>query len=164
MTSSARVWLFGDDINTDMIIPGRYLDNYDPDHLAAHVMEGADAEFASKVAKGDIIVAGANFGCGSSREQAVIALKHAGVQAVIAASFARIFYRNSINLGLPSIVSPDASRVFHSGDSVRLDLLSNSMESEDKSKRAALEPVPEHLAKILESGGLIPYLRSQLKP
>ena len=163
MTSNARVWLFGDDVNTDMIIPGRYLDNYDPDHLASHAMEGVDPEFASKVSRGDVIVAGVNFGCGSSREQAVIALKHAGVQAVIAVSFARIFYRNSVNLGLPSIVSSDASRVFHSGDSVRLDLLSNSMESEDGSRKAALEPVPDYLAKILESGGLIPYLRSRLK-
>lgn len=163
MTSSARVWLFGDDINTDMIIPGRYLDNYDPDHLAAHVMEGADAEFASKVAKGDIIVAGANFGCGSSREQAVIALKHAGVQAVIAASFARIFYRNSINLGLPAIVSSEAARVFKSGDIVRFDRSSKALSSGDGSKNAAFEPVPDHLRRILESGGLIPFLRSKLK-
>ena len=163
MTSSARVWLFGDDINTDMIIPGRYLDNYDPDHLAAHAMEGADAEFASKVAKGDIIVAGANFGCGSSREQAVIALKHAGVQAVIAASFARIFYRNSINLGLPAIVSSEAARVFKSGDIVRFDMSSKALSSGDGSKNTALEPVPDHLRRILESGGLIPFLRSKLK-
>jgi 3-isopropylmalate dehydratase small subunit len=163
MTANARVWLFGDDVNTDMIIPGRYLDNYDPDHLASHAMEGIDPGFASRVSKGDVIVAGVNFGCGSSREQAVIALKHAGVQAVVAVSFARIFYRNSINLGLPSIVSSDASRVFNSGDSVRLDLLSNRMQSDDGSRTAALDPVPEHLAKILESGGLIPYLKSRLK-
>ena len=162
MTTSSRVWLFGDDVNTDMIIPGRYLDNYDPDHLASHAMEGISSEFASGVSKGDVIVAGANFGCGSSREQAVIALKHAGIGAVIAQSFARIFYRNSINLGLPAIVSSEASKVFHSGDSVILDLRSDTLQSQDGSKTATLQPVPEHLAKILESGGLIPYLKSRL--
>jgi len=162
MTTSSRVWLFGDDVNTDMIIPGRYLDNYDPDYLASHAMEGISSEFATGVSKGDVIVAGANFGCGSSREQAVIALKHAGIGAVIAQSFARIFYRNSINLGLPAIVSSEASKVFHSGDLVILDLRSNILQSQDGSKTATLQQVPKHLAKILESGGLIPYLKSKL--
>ena len=91
MSDSQRIWKFGDDVNTDLIIPGRYLDNYDPKHLAAHAMEGASKEFASRVSTGDVIVAGENFGCGSSREQAVLALKHAGVSAVIAKSFSRIF-------------------------------------------------------------------------
>lgn len=162
MNNDSRVWLFGDDVNTDMIIPGRYLDDYDPDHLAAHAMEGIDSGFASKVSKGDIIVAGANFGCGSSREQAVIALKHAGVRAVIAGSFARIFYRNAINLGLPAVVSSEASSIFQPGEIVTMIMSSNTLQSKDGSKAAVLEPVPEHVAKILEAGGLIPYLKSRL--
>src|SRR5512137_1916542 len=106
--TSGRVWKFGDDINTDLIIPGKYLENYDPVHLAAHAMEGASKDFAKNVSKGDIVLAGLNFGCGSSREQAAIALKHAGIAAIIAKSFARIFYRNAINLGLPVLKSEDA--------------------------------------------------------
>ena len=124
MSARGRVWRFGDDVNTDLIIPGKYLDIYDPAHLAAHAMEGANKEFASGVKKGDIIVAGANFGCGSSREQAVIALKHAGVSAVVAKSFARIFYRNAINLGLPVVTSKEAVDSVRDGEIAVLDLTS----------------------------------------
>ena len=163
MTAKGRVWKFGDDINTDLIIPGRYLDNYDPAHLAAHAMEGASKEFASKVVKGDIIVAGSNFGCGSSREQAVIALKHAGVSAVAAKSFARIFYRNAINLGLPVLVSETSPEVFENGDSVVVDYVTGRIVSEGSARTAGFEPVPPHIRKILDRGGLLPYLKERLR-
>lgn len=163
MTSEVRVWRFGDDVNTDLIIPGIYLDNYDPINLASHAMEGANKEFARNVRQGDVVVAGRNFGCGSSREQAVIALKHAGVSFVIAKSFSRIFYRNAINLGLPAVVSPDASEVFSDGTAVTVDIWSLVMTSKDGSKAAKLLPIPDRAREILESGGLISYIKKQLR-
>jgi 3-isopropylmalate/(R)-2-methylmalate dehydratase small subunit len=163
MSVRGRVWRFGDDINTDLIIPGRYLDDYDPAHLAAHAMEGASREFASKVCKGDIIVAGKNFGCGSSREQAVIALKHAGVSAVVAKSFARIFYRNAINLGLPVVESEDAREVFSDGTAAVLDMDSLRFVSEDGARSAKLKEIPAHARRILDQGGLIPHIRARLR-
>lgn len=162
MREKARTWMFGDDVNTDLIIPGKYLDNYDPAHLAAHAMEGSSKEFASEVSKGDIIVAGRNFGCGSSREQAVTALRHAGVRAVVARSFARIFYRNAVNLGLPVIVSTNAVDAFRNGDLVYMDMERGTLESADGLQSAKLEPVPEHLRRILDRGGLIPYIKDKL--
>ena len=161
MSSGGRVWKFGDDINTDLIIPGRYLENYDPAHLAAHAMEGVSKEFAKNVSRGDIIVAGKNFGCGSSREQAVIALKSAGVSAVVAKSFARIFYRNSINLGLPVLVSQDDCDEFMDGDPVTVDFQASALVS-STGRSCRLEPIPEHLQKILDRGGLVPYLKARL--
>jgi len=163
MSARGRVWKFGDDINTDLIIPGRYLDNYDPAHLAAHAMEGANKEFASKVVKGDIIVAGSNFGCGSSREQAVIALKHAGVSAVVAKSFARIFYRNAINLGLPVIESEDAHETVSDGVVAVLDQASSKLTLEDGTGAAHLKEIPAHARAILDHGGLIPHIRARLR-
>jgi 3-isopropylmalate dehydratase small subunit len=163
MTAKGRVWKFGDDINTDEIIPGRYLDNYDPAHLAAHAMEGASKEFASKVVNGDIIVAGSNFGCGSSREQAVIALKHAGVSAVVAKSFARIFYRNAINLGLPVIESEDAHEVLPEGAVAFLDPATSRLMSEDGTRSARLKEIPAHAKTILDQGGLIPHIKARLR-
>lgn len=157
---TARVWKFGDDINTDLIIPGKYLDSYDPAHLAAHAMEGVSRDFPNAVSKGDIIVAGSNFGCGSSREQAVIALKHAGVAAIVAKSFARIFYRNSINLGLLVLISSDAFDILEDGEEVVLD--ERVLSSRDRTKEATIEPVPEHLRKILEQGGLVPFISTRL--
>jgi 3-isopropylmalate/(R)-2-methylmalate dehydratase small subunit len=157
------VWVFGDDINTDLIIPGRYLDNYDPAHLAAHAMEGVDSKFANTVRKGDIIIAGKSFGSGSSREQAVIALKSAGVAAVVAKSFARIFYRNAINAGLPAILSEDASDIFSEEDVVVLDSARNRLESEDGAKRCSTEGLPSHVEKILDAGGLVPLLKSKVR-
>ncbi len=162
MSGKARIWLFGDDVNTDLIIPGRHLDSYDPAHLAAHAMEGVNKDFAKEISKGDIIVAGKNFGCGSSREQAVIALKHAGVEAVVAKSFARIFYRNAINLGLPVIVSSTAGMVFQDGDSAILDLDSCTLVSRDGAKVAAVEKIPAHAKKIVDAGGLVPYIKRRL--
>jgi 3-isopropylmalate dehydratase small subunit len=162
LSGKARIWLFGDDVNTDLIIPGRYLDSYDPAHLAAHAMEGINKDFAKEISKGDIIVAGKNFGCGSSREQAVIALKHAGVEAVVARSFARIFYRNAINLGLQAIVSSTASTVFQDGDSAVLDMDSSRLSSQDGAKVAAVEKIPAHVKKIVDAGGLVPYIKRRL--
>jgi 3-isopropylmalate dehydratase small subunit len=157
------VWRFGDDVNTDLIIPGRHLGSYDPAHLAQHAMEGLSASFAKEVRPGDIIVAGRNFGCGSSREQAVIALKAAGVSAVVARSFARIFYRNAVNLGLMVLVSADALRVFEDGEVARLDTAAPSMMSADGSRRAGLEGIPAHVSAILGSGGLVPHLRKRIE-
>jgi 3-isopropylmalate dehydratase small subunit len=162
LSAKSRIWKFGDDINTDLIIPGRYLDNYDPAHLAAHAMEGVSKGFSKMVSKGDIIVAGRNFGCGSSREQAVIALKHAGVSVVIAQSFARIFYRNAINLGLSVVLSQDAYEKFADGDRAMVDLRELTLEASN-GKLGKLEPVPEHLRGILDSGGLAPYIKTKLE-
>jgi 3-isopropylmalate/(R)-2-methylmalate dehydratase small subunit len=161
MTASSRVWKFGDDINTDLIIPGRYLDNYDSSHLAAHAMEGASKDFAENVSTGDIIVAGKNFGCGSSREQAVIALKHAGVSVVVAGSFARIFYRNAINLGLPVMLSRDAHEELENGDRVEVDLEGLTVKGPGR-RISNLEPLPDHLQEILDCGGLVPYIKARL--
>jgi len=162
MSDKPRIWLFGDDVNTDLIIPGRYLDSYDPAHLASHAMEGANKDFAARVSKEDIIVAGRNFGCGSSREQAVIALKRSGVQAIIARSFARIFYRNAINLGLRVIVSGTADSVFKDGDSAVLEVEAGTLASIDGSKMAVLDKIPEHARVILDHGGLIPHIKAKL--
>jgi 3-isopropylmalate dehydratase small subunit len=159
MRSEGRVWRFGDDINTDLIIPGRYLDNYDPAHIASHAMEGVSKEFAKNMGEGDVIVAGRNFGCGSSREQAVIALKHAGISAVLAKSFARIFYRNAINLGLPVVVSTDACDLFVDGDVVMVDMSQGVVMSESRKVTARVDPIPEHAKKILDAGGLVPYIK-----
>ncbi len=163
MIESRKIWKFGDDVNTDLIIPGRYLDNYDSKHLAAHAMEGASKEFAKKISQGDLIVAGENFGCGSSREQAVLALKYAGVSAVIGKSFARIFYRNAVNLGLMVLISKSAHNIFAEGENAILDPESNSLVSPDGNKRAPFEPIPAHILRILDKGGLVPYIRDRLQ-
>jgi 3-isopropylmalate/(R)-2-methylmalate dehydratase small subunit len=163
MSGQGRVWLFGNDINTDLIISGRHLDNYDPDHLASHAMEAANKDFASGVRRGDLIIAGANFGCGSSREQAVMALKHSGVEAVIARSFARIFYRNAINLGLMVLVSSNAVDVFHDGDCVTIDLPDHRLISSAGDRQADLEAVPAHVRMILDAGGLVPFIKKRLE-
>jgi 3-isopropylmalate/(R)-2-methylmalate dehydratase small subunit len=157
-----RAWVFGDHINTDLIIPGRYLDDYSAKNLAAHVMEDADPEFPRRVAKGDIIVAGRNFGCGSSREQAPLALKHAGVSAVVASSFARIFYRNSINIGMPVIVCPAAASRIRSGDQIEIDLHGGSIILQD-GERLSFSPLPGFLVHILDEGGLVPHTRRRLR-
>src|SRR5512137_1736988 len=158
---SNRVWKFDDDVNTDLIIPGKYLESYDPAHLASHAMEGVNREFAKNVSKGDIIIAGRNFGCGSSREQAAIALKHAGVAVIVAKSFARIFYRNAVNLGLPVIVSEDAFDVFSEGEHVTVE--DDHLVSSDGRRSADLEPIPGHIRKILDEGGLVPFIKAKLR-
>jgi 3-isopropylmalate dehydratase small subunit len=159
---TGKVWKYGDHINTDLIIPGRYLDNYDLPHLASHAMEDVDPTFARSVQKGDIIVAGRNFGCGSSREQAPLALKSAGVGAVIAGSAARIFYRNAINVGLPIIICPEASRILGHGDTVEIDLGKGVIKNERTGETVRFVPPPDFLLAILDQGGLVPYMRKRL--
>jgi 3-isopropylmalate dehydratase small subunit len=157
-----RVWKFGDHINTDLIIPGRCLDDYSKENLAAHVMEDVDPQFAKQVRKGDIIVAGCNFGCGSSREQAPLALKFAGVGAVVAGSFARIFFRNAINVGLPLVVCPQAYKAVKAGDEVKIDLQLGTIEILGSGQKLTFDPMPDFLMGILQSGGLVPFTRERL--
>jgi 3-isopropylmalate/(R)-2-methylmalate dehydratase small subunit len=158
-----KVWKFGDDINTDEIIPARYLVTTDPEELAKHVMEDADPDFPNKVNPGDIIVAGKNFGCGSSREHAPLALKGAKIGAIIAESFARIFYRNAINLGLPIIESPEAAKEIEEGDIVEVDLEKGIIKNVTKGKEYTFKPLPESLQKVFEAGGLMEYAKGRLK-
>lgn len=160
---AGRVWKYGDHINTDLIIPGRYLDNYDLKHLAAHAMEDVDVQFAKEVRPGDIIVAGRNFGCGSSREQAPLALKAAGVAAVIAGSASRIFYRNAVNVGLPIIVCPEASRLFEQGDVAEIDLAQGVLRNPRTGESVRFSPPPAFLLEILQDGGLVPHLRKRME-
>lgn len=160
---AGRVWKYGDHINTDLIIPGRYLDNYDLKHLAAHAMEDVDVQFAKEVRPGDFIVAGRNFGCGSSREQAPLALKAAGVAAVIAGSASRIFYRNAVNVGLPIIVCPEASRLFEQGDVAEIDLAQGVLRNPRTGESVRFSPPPAFLLEILQDGGLVPHLRKRME-
>lgn len=158
-----RVWKFGDDIDTDIIIPGRYLVITDENELAKHVMEGLDPEFYSKTKEGDIILAGKNFGCGSSREHAPIALKAAGISAVVAESFARIFYRNAINVGFPLLESEKISSSFDEGEEIELDMDKGVLKNEGTGKEYEVKKLPEFMLEILNNGGLIPYLKEKLK-
>jgi len=156
-----KIWRFGDNIDTDVIIPGRYLRTFSLDDLASHVMEGVDPNFAKNVQKGDIIVADENFGCGSSREQAPVALKHAGVSAVIATSFARIFYRNAINIGLPVIV---ANIKAYDGDILKIDLSEGIIYNLTTHQTFKIEPFKKFMLEILEDGGLVNhYLKMKEK-
>ena len=158
-----RVWKFGDDIDTDIILPGRYLVLTDENKLAEHLMEGADSEFSSKVKKGDIILAGKNFGCGSSREHAPIAIKGAGISVVIAESFARIFYRNAINVGLPLLESKNISQNFSEGDKIEIDMEKGTLRNLATQKEFEVKKLPEFMLEILDQGGLIPYLKKSMK-
>jgi 3-isopropylmalate/(R)-2-methylmalate dehydratase small subunit len=160
--SMARVWKYGDHVNTDLIIPGRYLDDYDIVSLSKHAMEDIDPSFAKAVAEGDVIVAGRNFGCGSSREQAPAVLKEKGVEAVFASSIARIFYRNAINVGLQVIISDETVRILDDGDEVELDLKSGMITRNEDGVRIEFEPLPPFLLEILDSGGLVSYMKRKL--
>ena len=151
-----RVWKFGDDIDTDAIIPGRFLTIYDPAELAKHAFEGTRDEFAGSVRDGDIVVGGANFGCGSSREHAPLALLGAGIRVVVAESFARIFYRNAVNTGLMPLVCAGAGDI-RDGDTITVDLDSGYIEADGK--RFAVETVPGFLQTIVEAGGLVAYAK-----
>lgn len=162
MNLKGHVWRFGDDIDTDLIIPARYLNTSDPKELAAHCMEDADPTFAGKVKPGDVIVGGKNFGCGSSREHAPIAIKEAGVACVIGATFARIFYRNAINIGLPILESPEASAEIREGDEVEVDLESGKIVNITTGKVYAAKPFPPFMQELIAAGGLIPYVRRQV--
>jgi 3-isopropylmalate/(R)-2-methylmalate dehydratase small subunit len=150
-----KSWKFPDDVDTDVIIPARYLVTTDPDELAEHVMEDIDPEFAGKVEKGNIIVAGKNFGCGSSREHAPIAIKAAGVSCVVAESYARIFFRNAINIGLPVVEAPDAVRESEPGDVLEVDTEEGWVLNTRTGKSYEAKPYPEYIKDIIAAGGLM---------
>ncbi|MFW5770217.1 MAG: 3-isopropylmalate dehydratase small subunit [Spirochaetota bacterium] len=162
MKAHGKAWKFGNDINTDEIVPARYLNTSDPDELAKHCMEDADEKFMEKMAPGDIIVAGSNFGCGSSREHAPIAIKAARVSCVIADSFARIFFRNSINIGLPIIESPEAAAEIKEGDEIEIDFDSGTIENRTSGKTYQAKPFPPFMQDIIKKGGLMNKVRSEL--
>jgi 3-isopropylmalate/(R)-2-methylmalate dehydratase small subunit len=157
-----RVWKFGDDIDTDAIIPGKYLVFNEPEEIAKHAFENVRRDFHNEVKRGDFIVAGKNFGCGSSREHAVLALKGLGIRAVIAKSFARIFFRNAINTGLLVIECPEADKI-EEGDQIELDLAGGTIVNLTKGERYRIRELPDFLLKIVECGGLIEYCRTVIR-
>jgi len=154
---------FRDNVDTDVILPGKYMTLTDPVELAKHAMEGLDPSFTRKICNGAIIVAGRNFGCGSSREQAPLALKHAGVRCVLAESFARIFYRNSINIGLPVLECHGISSKVEEGDELAVDLQKGLVENQLKNSTLHATQLPAFILEILNDGGLIEHLRKRLK-
>ena len=160
MKVKGRAWKFGDDINTDIIISGKYkFKTLDMRELAKHAMEALDPRFSEKVKPGDILVAGKNFGCGSSREHAPRVLKELGLGVIIARSFARIFYRNAVNIGLPVVESPEASARISEGDQVEVDLEKGLIRNLTKGETYSFKPIPPALMEILKEGGLVEYLR-----
>ena len=161
MKLEGTVFKYGDNVDTDVIIPARYLNSSAPKELASHCMEDIDKEFVSKVENGDIIVAAKNFGCGSSREHAPIAIKAAGVSIVIAETFARIFYRNAINIGLPIMECPEAAREIKAGDKVEVDLDSGIVTDVTQEKSWKGQAFPPFMQNIISAGGLIPYINSK---
>ena len=162
MILKGKVYKYGADVNTDVIIPARYLNVSDADKLAAHCMEDIDKDFVKKVKPGDIIMATTNFGCGSSREHAPLAIKAAGVSCVIAASFARIFFRNAINIGLPLLESPEAVAGTENGDVLEVDLAKGSIKNVTSGKTFAAAPYPPFMSELISAGGLIEYTRKRL--
>jgi len=160
--TNAKVWRFGDNIDTDLIIAARYLNTSDPESLAKHAMEDADPEFVNKVTVGDVIVAGENFGCGSSREHAPIALKAVGVSAVIAKSFARIFYRNAFNMGLPIFELPEADEIAE-GDTIMIDMESGEIKDITTGKNYKFTAIPPFMQELIAAGGLINYAKAEMK-
>ncbi len=161
MKALGHVFKYGDNVDTDVIIPARYLNAPDPSELAAHCMEDIDADFVNKVKRGDIITAGKNFGCGSSREHAPIAIKAAGVSCVIAETFARIFYRNAINIGLPIIESKEAAQNIEAGDEVEIDFDSGMIYDKTKGTEYRGQAFPEFMQKIIKAEGLINYINNK---
>lgn len=158
---TGKVYKFQDNVDTDVIIPARYLMNPDPAELAKHCMEDIDASFASKVQPGDIIVAGANFGCGSSREHAPIAIRACGVSCVIAESFARIFYRNSLNIGFPILECPEAAKAINEGDQISVDFEKGLITDETTGQSFQAVPFPAFIENIISCGGLMNYIKSK---
>jgi 3-isopropylmalate/(R)-2-methylmalate dehydratase small subunit len=163
MFVKGRAWKFGNDIDTDVIIPARYLNTSDPVELARHVMEGIDRNFSRKVKKGDIIAAGKNFGCGSSREHAPIAIKAAGIQAVIAKSFARIFYRNAFNIGLPIFESFEASEKIQEADEIEIDADKGIIKNVTRQEEYKANPIPQFMRELISAGGLVEWTKKKLK-
>lgn len=162
MALHGHVHLYGDHIDTDVIIPARYLGTTDPAELAKHCMEDAEDNFVGRVQPGDFIVAGENFGCGSSREHAPIAIKAAGVSAVVAKSFARIFFRNAINVGLPILESPEAAAAAQQGDELEIELETGVIRNVTRGASYQAQPFPEFLREIIDAGGLVPYVNAQI--
>ncbi len=156
---TGRVWVLGDDIDTDVIYPGKYLPIIDAEEMGKHALEGYDPEFPSKLQQGDIIVAGMSFGCGSSREQAATCLKSAGVAAIVAGSFARIFFRNAVNQGIP-LIQADITDKVAEGDQITIDIVNNRVEH--NSGETNFNPLDDSVVVLLEAGGLIPAVRQKL--
>jgi len=161
MKFQGRIWKFGSDVDTDAIIAARYLNQSDPKELAKHVMEDERPEFKKEVKKGDILLADKNFGCGSSREHAPLALKAAGISCVIAKSFARIFYRNGFNQGLPLLESREASEAIREGDRVRVDLATGEIVDLTQKKRFSAISIPAFMQELIKDGGLIAHIRKK---
>ncbi len=162
MKFRGRVWKFGDDVDTDIIIPARYLNTTDPQALAAHCMEGVDPAFSQKISPGDIVVAGRNFGCGSSREHAPLALKAAGVACVVAKSFARIFFRNAFNMGLPIVECPEAAEEAREGDELEVDLDEGLVRNLTLGRSYEARPVPAFMQELIRDGGLMGHIAKKL--
>lgn len=160
MKATGRVFKYGDNVDTDVIIPARYLNTSDPKELAAHCMEDIDLEFATKVKEGDIIVANKNFGCGSSREHAPIAIKESGISCVIASTFARIFYRNAINIGLPILECDKAVQAIEAGDQLEVNFDTGVIKNLTKNEEYQGEAFPEFMQNIINSNGLIGYIKN----
>jgi 3-isopropylmalate/(R)-2-methylmalate dehydratase small subunit len=159
---NGKVWTFGKDIDTDLIIAARYLNTSVPEELAKHVMEDADPEFVNKMSAGDVIVAGENFGCGSSREHAPIALKAAGVAAIIAPTFARIFYRNAFNMGLPIFELAESAEISE-GDTVSVDMNNGTITNKTTSKTYNFTPIPPFMQELIDAGGLMNFAQNEIK-
>lgn len=159
----AKAWKFGHDTDTDVIIPARYLNRSELDFLAAHCMEDADPTFAQNVKVGDIMVGGKNFGCGSSREHAPLAIKAAGIKVIIAESYARIFYRNSLNIGMPILECPEAVQGIEAGDEVNVDLETGRIDNITKNTTFQARPFPPFMQELIKAGGLIPYVKEKRK-
>lgn len=157
-----KAWVYKDNVDTDVIIPARYLNTSDPDELAKYCMEDIDKSFAKEVKQGDIMVAGENFGCGSSREHAPIAIKAAGVEVVIAKTFARIFFRNAINIGLPILENKDLPDEVAKGDEIEVDLASGKIINKTQNKEYECAQFPESIQKMIEAGGLVNYTKQKL--
>ena len=162
MQAQGTVFRYGDNVDTDVIIPARYLNTSDPKELASHCMEDIDASFIQQVKPGDIMVADKNFGCGSSREHAPLAIKTAGISCVIASSFARIFYRNAINIGLPILECPEAVAGISAGDTVRVEFSTGSIFNESTGASWSAEPFPPFIQKMISAEGLIGYLKQEV--
>jgi 3-isopropylmalate/(R)-2-methylmalate dehydratase small subunit len=162
MIFEGSVHKYGRDVDTDVIIPARYLTTDDPAELAEHCMEDIDAEFVTSVRSGDIIVAHENFGCGSSREHAPVAIKASGISVVVASSFARIFYRNAINTGLPIVVCPEAASEAQAGDRLRVDLVAGTVENLTQGKKYDAEAFPPFMQELIDRGGLMEYVKARV--
>jgi 3-isopropylmalate/(R)-2-methylmalate dehydratase small subunit len=163
MILEGQAHTYGRDVDTDVIIPARYLNTSDPAELGAHCMEDIDPGFVARVKPGDVIVAQQNFGCGSSREHAPVAIKAAGVSCVVAASFARIFYRNALNTGLPIVVCPAAAAAAQAGDRLRVDLAAGTVENLTQGRTYTAEPLPPFMEELIARGGLLPYVKQRIE-